>query len=59
MTGVNEEFYQPATRPGDIIEVEDEETGEPVKHLNYLTEFSHRKEPIPPPDKQLQQLDDE
>ena len=41
MTGVNEGFYQPATQPGDIIEVEDEETGEMVKHVIYLDEFGN------------------
>lgn len=41
MTGVNEDFYQPKTHPGDIIEMEDEETGEMVKRKIILDEFGN------------------
>lgn len=41
MTGVNEDFYQPQTRPGDIIDVWDEEAGEMVKHKIILDEFGN------------------
>lgn len=41
MTGVNEDFYQPQTHPGDIIEVRDEESGEMVKHKIILDEFGN------------------
>ncbi|MGO2036374.1 MAG: hypothetical protein ACTH2U_07825 [Brevibacterium sp.] len=41
MTGVNEDFYQPSTHPGDIIEVKDEETGEVTKQKIILDEFGN------------------
>lgn len=41
MSGVNEDFYQPSTHPGDIIEVWDEEAGEMVKHKIVLDEFGN------------------
>ncbi|GAA1558811.1 hypothetical protein [Brevibacterium picturae] len=41
MTGVNEDFYQPGTHPGDIIDVWDEEAGEMVKHMIVLDEFGN------------------
>lgn len=41
MTGVNEDFYQPSTHPGDIIEVKDEETGEVTKQRIILDEFGN------------------
>ncbi|SDS79035.1 hypothetical protein SAMN04489751_2876 [Brevibacterium sandarakinum] len=41
MTGVNEDFYQPGTHPGDIIDVWDEEAGEMVKHMIILDEFGN------------------
>ncbi|MGO2942347.1 MAG: hypothetical protein ACTIDO_08610 [Brevibacterium aurantiacum] len=41
MSGVNEDFYQPSTHPGDIIDVWDEEAGEMVKHKIVLDEFGN------------------
>ncbi len=58
MTGVNEDFYQPATRPGDIIEVEDEETGEMVKHVIYLDEFGNGTKTRPLNEEELKDLDE-
>src|SRR5699024_598980 len=59
MTGVNEDFYQPATRPGDIIEVEDEETGALVKHMIYLDEFGDGTKTRPLTEEELGELDGE
>ena len=58
MTGVNEDFYQPQTYPGDIIEVEDEETGEMVKHMIYLDEFGNGTKTRPLSEEELKDLDD-
>ena len=58
MTGVNEDFYQPQTHPGDIIEVEDEETGEMVKHMIYLDEFGNGTKTRPLSEEELKGLDD-
>lgn len=58
MTGVNEDFYQPATQPGDIIEVEDEETGEMVKHIIYLDEFGNGTKTRPLTKEELADLDE-
>ena len=58
MTGVNEDFYQPQTHPGDIIEVEDEETGEMVKHMIYLDEFGNGTKTRPLREEELKDLDD-
>ena len=58
MTGVNEDQYQPSTRPGDIIEVEDEETGEMVKHLIILDEFGNGTKTRPLTEDELKELDD-
>lgn len=41
MVGVNEDFYQPGTHPGDLIDVWDEEAGEMVKHMIILDEFGN------------------
>ena len=59
MTGVNEDFFQPVTRPGDIIEVEDEETGELVKHMIYLDEFGNGTKTRPLTEEELEELDEE
>lgn len=58
MTGVNEDFYQPQTEAGDIIEVEDEETGEMVKHMIYLDEFGNGTKTRPLTEEELKDLDD-
>lgn len=58
MTGVNEDFYQPQTHPGDIIEVEDEETGEMVKHMIYLDEFGNGTKTRPLTEEELKDLDE-
>ena len=58
MTGVNENFYQPQTEAGDIIEVEDEETGEMVKHMIYLDEFGNGTKTRPLTEEELKDLDD-
>ncbi|KHS53888.1 MULTISPECIES: hypothetical protein [Brevibacterium] len=57
MTGVNEDFYQPQTQPGDIIEVKDEETGEMVKHIIYLDEFGNGTKTRPLTEDELKDLD--
>ncbi|MGO3063924.1 MAG: hypothetical protein ACTIIN_12860 [Brevibacterium aurantiacum] len=41
VVGVNEDFYQPGTHPGDLIDVWDEEAGEMVKHMIILDEFGN------------------
>ena len=58
ITGVNEDFYQPQTEAGDIIEVEDEETGEMVKHMIYLDEFGNGTKTRPLTEDELKDLDD-
>lgn len=58
MTGVNEDFYQPQTEAGDIIEVEDEETGEMVKHVIYLDEFGNGTKTRPLTEEELKDLDE-
>lgn len=58
MTGVNEDFYQPQTEAGDIIEVEDEETGEMVKHMIYLDEFGNGTKTRPLTEEELKDLDE-
>ena len=58
MTGVNEGFYQPQTHPGDIIEGEDEETGELGEHMIYLDEFGNGTKTRPLSEEELKDLDD-
>lgn len=41
MTGVNEDFFQPSTHPGDIIEEWDEASGKLVKRRIILDEFGN------------------
>lgn len=41
MTEANEDSFEPSTRPGDIIDVWDEEAGEMVKHKIILDEFGN------------------
>lgn len=57
MTGVNEDFYQPQTHPGDIIEVKDEETGEMVKHRIVLDEFGNGTKTLPLDEGELEELE--
>lgn len=58
MTGINEDHYQHGTRPGDIIEVEDEETGKLVKHKIILDEFGNGTKTRPLFDDELAELDE-
>lgn len=57
MTGVNEDFYQPQTHPGDLIDVKDEETGEMVKHLIILDEFGNGTKTRPLTEDEKQQFE--